>query len=337
MSFPTNATDVVLAVFAAAFFTGISTAGAREPPAADAPQAPTPDATAAAQALFIEGRRLVNEGQYLEGCAKLEQSQRLDPAPGTQINLADCLEKSGKFASAWLTFHEASASAQRSGRADWAEQARARAGVVEPKVPRLTVVADEPVRGLVVRRNGLGIESSTLGSPVPVDPGSYEVVATAPGHRSWSTHVTVDASTHVVLHVPALAEEPTAPALPPPTAAPKPTASSGGSFQRPIAVGVAAGAVVTLGVASYFGVSAITHNDSAAALCPTSPACLDPRAVDLTRQAYQDARAANVAFIAGGVLLATGAVLFFMAPREAAHARLGVGVAGTAASLVGRF
>jgi hypothetical protein len=330
-----SATDTALLFVAGGLLVVASAARADVPQVApSASQAPTPDTAAAAQALFVEGRHLVIDGRYAEGCAKLEESARLDPAPGTQINLADCYEKSGKIASAWLAFHEASAAAQRSGRVDWAEQARERARVLEPSVPRLTVVVDEPVAGLVVRRSGVAIDPSTLGSPVPIDPGAYEVVAAAPTRRAWSTRVVVDASTRVVLHVPALAEEP--PPTLVPTVAHEPIAHRR-SAQRTIALGVGAIAVVPLALGSYFGVRAITHNDTAAALCPTSPNCLDPHAVQLTGEAHRDATAANASFITGGVLLATAAVLFFTAPKEAARPGLAIGVAGTTASLLGRW
>jgi hypothetical protein len=59
--------------------------------------------------------------------------------------------------------------------------------------------------------------------------------------------------------------------------------------------------------------------------------------VQLTGEAHRDATAANASFIAGGVLLATAAVLFFTAPKEAARPGLAVGFAGTTVSLLGRW
>jgi len=327
--------DVAQVVVAAALISG-STAHAQGPQSLPAvPGAPAPDSAAAAQALFIEGRHLVMDGRYAEGCAKLEQSRRLDPAPGTQINLADCYEKSGKLASAWLAFHEASASAQRNGRTEWAQQARERARALEPTVPRLTVAVDDPVPGLRVHRGGVLLESSTLGSPVPIDPGTYEVEASAPRHRPWSTHVAVEASTHVVLHVRALVEEPPMPSVEG-TGMHRPNTHPGW-LQRTIAMGTAALAVVPLGIGSFFGVRAISRNDLAAGLCPTSPACFNPEAIQKTEQARADAVAANVSFIVSGALLGTAAGLYFTAPKEADKPSISAAVEGTTVSLVGRW
>src|SRR4051812_25793931 len=83
------------------------TARAGEPRALAADGAPSASAIAEAQVLFTEGRRLVTEGRYAEACAKLAESQRLDPSAGAQLNLADCYERSGQTASAWTVFREA--------------------------------------------------------------------------------------------------------------------------------------------------------------------------------------------------------------------------------------
>ncbi|HLK40943.1 MAG TPA: hypothetical protein VKU41_29535 [Polyangiaceae bacterium] len=325
-----NATEVPRLAIAASLFL-VSAAQAQEG-TAPAPGSEGSDSTAAAQALFVEGRALVRDGRYAEGCEKLEQSRRLDPAPGTEINLADCFEKMGLLASAWLAFREAAATAQRFGRAQWAEKALERAHALEAVVPHMTVTVDDPAPGTVVRRGGIRVDESTLGSPVPVNPGAYVVDAFAPRRRPWSTRVVVEAATHVVLHVPPLVEE-TADVKPVTAAEPRRAAAARGSLQRTIAVGLLALSAVPVGMGAYFGLSAISHNHSAAALCPTSPACTNPDAVRLTDEARQDAVASNVAFIAGGVLLAAAAGLFVTAPAKPRGPSVAIAVEGTTASL----
>ena len=68
--------------------------------------------------LFREGRALVVDGRFAEACPKLEQSQRLEPRLGTQLNIAFCHEQLGKLATAWSGFQEAASTARREGDLD---------------------------------------------------------------------------------------------------------------------------------------------------------------------------------------------------------------------------
>src|SRR5829696_5855787 len=89
-----------------------------------------------AEALFTEGRRLLAERRYAEACAKLAESQRLDPAIGTLLNLADCHEKNGQTASAWARFREAAEAARRAGDATREKVAARRASALDEKLSK---------------------------------------------------------------------------------------------------------------------------------------------------------------------------------------------------------
>ena len=305
---------------------------------ASAAQGPSSDATAAAQALFVQGRGLVADGRYDEGCEKLEQSKRLDPAPGTEVNLADCYEKSGKLAKAWLAFHEAAAAAQRSGRSEWADQARIRAKLLEPRVPVLTVVIAERSAGLEVHRDGVPVEPSTFDSPVPVNPGGHDLTAAAPGREPWSTHVVVDPGTRVVLYVPPLTIKPSSSAkeFSAPVATGTTVRENRRAIQRAVALSLGASAVVWLGAGAYFGAKAIQDNNEAAALCPASPRCTSPEALALTGEARSAATASTAAFVAGGTVLAMAGGLFLTAP-PLARPSLALRFGGSTVSLVGHW
>ncbi|HEY3237410.1 MAG TPA: hypothetical protein VGJ84_22005 [Polyangiaceae bacterium] len=127
---------------------------------------------AAAEALFDEGRKLMQEGKLEPACRKFEASQRLDPAPGTLLNEADCWEKLGRTASAWVSFREAAALARNAGDTKRASAATQRAAALEPKLARLKITVPDAVRstsGLTVKRDGEKVDAALWDSPIPVD------------------------------------------------------------------------------------------------------------------------------------------------------------------------
>lgn len=146
------------------------------------------EASATAHSLFLAARTAMENGAYEEACPKLEESMRLDPALGTQLNLADCYEHVGKLASAWVTFLDAAAMARSVPQRE--KLARARARALEPRLPKLVIDADASAEpGLEVLRDGTTIGSASWGTPLVIDPGSHDVVASAPGKMSWRTVV----------------------------------------------------------------------------------------------------------------------------------------------------
>src|SRR5687768_13548358 len=94
---------------------------------------------AAAQALFEEAQRRVAAGDYEQACAKFKASYSLDPAGCTLLNLADCLERQGRFASAWSTFKDALVQAQRDGRGERVTFAEEHIRALESRLAYLTI------------------------------------------------------------------------------------------------------------------------------------------------------------------------------------------------------
>ncbi|HEY8944288.1 MAG TPA: hypothetical protein VIM73_08495, partial [Polyangiaceae bacterium] len=179
---------------------------------------------ASAEILFNEGRAAAQQGNYELACEKLAESQRMDPAVGTLLNLGDCQEKLGRTASAWATWLEAAAMARAAGQADRDAHARQRAEALVPRLVTLTVEVppEHRVPGLTVTRNAIVLGAALWGTAAPVDPGEYEVSANAPGHQPWSTTVSVREGTPARLLVPRLTPEPATAVAPPPSATPSP-------------------------------------------------------------------------------------------------------------------
>jgi hypothetical protein len=288
-------------------------------------QARADGSQAAAQALFEEGRKLMAEAKYGEACPKFADSQKLDPAPGTLLNLAKCYEKNGQTASAWVTFMDAEAVCKKTGHPDWAGMARDRAAAITPKLVRLTinVTPTSEVEGLQLSRDGTPLAKSEWNMPIPVDPGPHTVEATAPGTHKWTTSVNVDPTgTGSVVTIPQLEVERQVPVPPPPpppnpTPPPPPPQAEGSSGSGMRIAGFVVGGVGVVGLAfgATFGFLAKSKNDQALQNCRTSMYCTQT-GLNLTSDAKTSATLSDVFFIGGGVLAATGVVLVIVAPSN---------------------
>ncbi|APR81750.1 Hypothetical protein A7982_07099 [Minicystis rosea] len=280
------------------------------------------DDKAAAEALFDEGKRLFLAKQFAEACPKLESSQRLDPGIGTLLYLADCYEGMGRVASAWATYREAAGAAKAAGQADRERVARGRATLLEPKLYRLTLTVTAPTTpGLEVKRNDAIVKKEVWGAGVPVDPGTYQISAAAPGKKPWSSKVEIPGGAGAqTFTIPALEDAPEAPPVKPPEPVkqaepppPPPPPPSGLGPQRVAGIAVGAAGVAALAVGGVFGGLAIGKNSKAKELCPEVQ-CSDATGVDASVTAGKFADASTGLMVAGGVMAVGGLVLLLTAP-----------------------
>jgi hypothetical protein len=277
-------------------------------------QQPSAQDQAAAEGLFSEGKKLMADGKYPEACPKFEESQRLDPAPGTQFNLGECYERLGKTASAWALFLNVAAAAKSAGMADREKIARDRAAALEPKLAKLTIVAPQATPETEIKRDNVIVGRAQYGSAVAVDPGSHTITASAPGMETWTKSIEV-AAEGATLSVPPLvaaaaaAASPNTPLTPPP-AEEKP----GLGTQRALAIAAAGVGVVGIGIGSVFGLSGMSKVSDSEAHC-TGNLC-DQTGVGLREDAVSAGNISTIAFSVGLVALAGAAVLWFTAPSR---------------------
>ena len=278
---------------------------------------------AAAEALFLEAKKLAAEGKLAEACPKFAESNRLDRGAGTLIHLADCYEKNHQTASAWATFREASSAAQGLGRADWEKLASSRAAALEPRLARLTIKVIEPAESIAVTRDGAPTSQASWGVAIPVDVGTHTVVASAPGRRSFKTSIVIrtDGDRDEVV-VPKLEAAPAGSASGAPAGPAPADADSGtrGSTQRTIGFVVGGVGIAGLAVGAVTGLIAIGKNNDSKQVCPDSGACGSSAAVDAADSAKKLGTVSTIAFIAGGLGLGFGAALVLTAPSSTERA-----------------
>jgi serine/threonine-protein kinase len=216
-------------------------------------------AGAQAEVLFRQGRDLLAAGKVADACVAFEESQKLQPAVTTLLNLAGCREKLGQLATAWGLFLDA-VRATRSATDAAGQQlhgvAQTHADKLEPRVSKLTINVPQQsqVDGLEITRGRERVESALWNRALPIDGGTYTITARAPGANPWSTRVTVAAEGDTrTVQIPDLHNLPRdldrPPPPPPPAAviAPEP-ASESPSVSRPVLpLVVGAGALALLG------------------------------------------------------------------------------------------
>jgi serine/threonine-protein kinase len=310
---------------------------------------------ARADALFNAAKALTDAGQFADACAKFAESKRLAPGLGVTLYLADCYEHIGHTASAWTEFRSAEGQA-RERNDKRAEVARARAQALEPKLTRITITVAPtvPRTGLSILRDGLPVESEELGIAVPVDPGDHVVVVSSPNHptRTLSAHVgpekpavtvpidTLDDGTSPALPA-TVAANAAAGSTPPPVSAGTPLVDTpdggppprdgGGTTRRWLGLGVGGLGVVGVGLGTALGLMAKSKLDqSNGGPCDATNHC-DASGLSMRKDAESAANLSTILFVAGGVALATGVVLYVTAPRR----RADTGIVVAPAPLVG--
>ena len=284
-----------------------------------AAQALSPADKALAESLFKEGKRLMDAKKHAEACPKLAESHRIAPKLGTLLNLATCHEEEGKTASAWAEFTEAASLAAKSKEPKREKYAREHAEDVEKKLSKLVVEVAGGGSDVEVTLSGKALGKAAWGTPFPVDPGDYEVEATAPGKKRWSQKVTAEPGPATQrIKIPALEKEASAAASPAPAPSateapaaalppPPPDSGDGGGGQRVAGFVIMGVGLAGIGVGSYFGLQTFSLKRDSDAHC--NGTLCDQEGVDMRADAKTAATLSTIGFAAGAACVAGGLIL----------------------------
>lgn len=290
-----------------------------------------------AEALFNEGKKLMDGGHAAEGCAKLEASVGLVKGGGNTLALALCYETIGKFASAQRSFQDALKLAQGKANAEREAIAKEHLASLGAKVPQLVITGAD---GATVTIDGQPVSPPFSG--VAVDPGTHVVKATSDA-GSDTQAATAKEGQKVTVTItlggaaPAPSATSTTGAIPPPSD--PPPAGSGRKTAGYVIGGVG---VAALGVGAVMGIVAHGKHKDANDVCP-GKICSSQKAVDDENSAKSFAWGANVGIGLGVVGLGVATYLLVTAPSSAPAASTGVrmvpsvGKDGGGLNLLGRF
>jgi hypothetical protein len=290
-----------------------------------------PTSSTDASALFLRGRELAKDGRFDEACAVFDRSYQLDPAPGTGLNLADCLERRGQLGRAWQLFDRVARSAQ--GAPSRARFARQRADALAVRLAQVTVKLAEPrAAGLVVQLGEIALSPALAAAPeveIAIEPRDVELVATAPGRRPYRRVVHAVAGIAQSIEIPAL------------TALDDPADRRRRRSRVYLAAGLGTAGAIGWAGSAGFAIAARRSYDSAfepgqgcertpRAIC--APAAPGRSRIDL---AGRRADLATGLAIAGAVMVGAAATVLWTAPLDAVQVaplatrrELGLGVVG---------
>lgn len=265
------------------------------------------DAAAMAEALFNQGQEAFDAEDFDTACARFRESDRIDPQPGTKLNLARCEKARGRIATAWALYKTVFEVLPRDD--DRREHCRVQIEELEPRLPRLTVtLAEGTPTNTVVRLGEIEVRPDGFGTPLPVDPGPLGIVVTSPGHEPNERRVDLAEAERASLEVrvgPAIPEPP----KPPPPPPPPPPESPGLSGQEIAGWTIGAVGLTALLAGGGTGIGGLVRKADG------EEACSDPLMLCSApgKAANDEARSLLYAttglWIAGGVAAAVGLTL----------------------------
>jgi len=293
---------------------------------------------ATADSLFRQAKTDEEHGDYVTACARLAESQRLNPTTGTLLNEADCEEHVGKIATAWAHFVEARGGLKAGDeRVAYAQQ---RIAALQGRVPHLSLRLrpDAPVGARILRGQD-PVSAAMLNIPLATDPGLVTLTVTAPAHVAHVETVTLldGESREVVLSagpqeisslatvaglpIPPAAAAPPFPSPPPPPPPPafmpapltpvpplRARVTSAGIDRRRwswVAGGIG---VAGIGVGAISGALAVSAASTFKSHCSASGAC-DAQGLNAASSGATYSTLSTAGFVVGALGLGTGVFL----------------------------
>lgn len=278
-----------------------------------APQLAFAQQRAAAELLFEEGRQLMEDGNYDLACSKFEESNRLDRAPGTTLNLANCEERRGRVASAWERYRAAVRMLAMGDRRRTFAQEKIES--LEPRVPRLRIeLSDDAPPDTIVERNGEPL-SGSFGLSLPLDPGEYTITVQAPGYEAEAYKITLEEGEEKSYTVaPGEQVEESEDGAAGPTVVMREDENT----ERTLAYVFGGLGTASIVGGAVFGLLAYSNQKTIDEDCGADTFCTTADGPAAAKAGVRNALLADVLLAAGVASLGVGAYFFFTAPDEEA-------------------
>jgi hypothetical protein len=289
---------------------------------------PTAADSETARALGIDGRAKLDARDYPGAYRSLKAAHEILGAPTTGLDLARALDGLGLLIEARAAALDVARIPPAPSEPDAFTDARAAAAALADKLAARIPSVEIAVTGIAanvtpsVTLDGSALSSSQLTLPRKINPGAHTVMAAAPGYTFVRRAVTVPEGETMKVELALTSTGATSGSAPsfPPMAIIPPDPPRRVSQERAAGFAVGFVGLIGVGVGAAFGGMAIAKNDlTKRSISGAEPPCdaqsfCDASGKALRYEAFQAATISTVGFIAGGVLLAGGAVLILTAP-----------------------
>jgi len=200
-------------------------------PAAFAQDQPQAESIAAARSLGMQGIKMADAGDCQGAIEKLSRAESLYHAPSILGRLGECQVKVGQVVLGTENLNrvvreQLAANAPKAFR-DAQERAKGVLSAALPKIAHLTVRVEPPDAKPQVSVGGAAIPPALIGVERPTDPGTHEVVISAPGYLDQKSSVTLAEGGSQELAVKLEKDPAVAAATPPPPVAATPIVTAG--------------------------------------------------------------------------------------------------------------
>lgn len=324
-------------------------------PVAFAQGQPQAESVAAARSLGLQGIKLADAGDCKGALEKLSRAESLYHAPSILGRLGECQVNVGQVVAGTENLNrvvreELAANAPKAFK-DAQTRARGVLNTALPKIAHLTVRVEPADATPQVTVAGVSMPPALIGVERPTDPGSHEVVVSAPGYLEQKSRVTLTEGGTQELSI-RLQKDPAAVVAPPPEAAPtlvatSPAAPPSDTSHKKnntlayVALGVGGAGLVVGGITGFLALGKKSDLDNCEGQrCPSSEA-------DKLDSAKSLATVSTVGFAVGFVGVGAGIVLLLSggsnnnarlaAPKLARGVEVQPFFGGTSAGVNGTF
>lgn len=143
-----------------------------------------------ARAQFQRAIELEQAGNYSTALEQFRDVGQVRMTPQVRFHIATCEEKLGRLVTALGGYQLAFADADGVGE-DFKAEVETAVTRLEASIPKLVIQRGSGAEAAEIQLDGVALGASSVGVPVPLDPGPHSVSAKAPGALPFSQTVTI--------------------------------------------------------------------------------------------------------------------------------------------------